>query len=243
MHRRTFMIGGLATSCLTMGGCVPLISIVLRGGLGRFAARSFTTRGVNLLGIASRGVGSSVHISRLASFGPGKTSILGSGGRTLGVARTSGNRVYLEKNNAQLTYTMVRPNGRSLHHLPDHRQIGSSYSKGKRQILHYDARGRLSALDKISRDGSSVEHFTARGQKIGITRIDPQSGRVYLRPNSSLEQFLDEVTPLSDGICTSAKDEWHTWQEGHSDCQTQNMQCATVREKLLAFQNALKNCG
>ncbi len=243
MERRVFMIGGLATSAYTLTGCVPLLSIVFRGGLARFAARSFTSRGVGLLGIAARGVGSSVHISRLASFSTGRTTILNSSGRTLGVVRTSGSQVFLENGKAQLTYSVVRPNGRSIHYLPNNRQLGSSYSRGNNRVDHYDANGRLTSYDKISRDRGAVVHYTSNRQKIGVTRVDQQSGRIQLRPNSELEQFLEEVTAIDDGVCSSAKDELNTWRRADAQCSTSNAGCETVRAKLLAYRNALKNCG
>lgn len=243
MERRFFMIGGLAATAYSTTGCIPLLSIVFRGGLARFAVRSFASRGVGLLGVAARGVGSSVHISRLASFGTGKTSIINSSGRVLGVARTSGSQVSLEKGGAQLTYTAVRPNGRSLHFLPNNRQLGSSYSRGKGRIDHYDARGKLSAYDKIDRNGTTVEHYTANRQRTGTTRIDQESGRVQLRPNSSLEQFLNEIIAIDDGVCSSAQDELRAWQRADASCSAENGSCEAVRTKLLAYQNALKNCG
>lgn len=250
MKRRRFISGSMSIVMLSAAtaGCLPLVGLLLRGGLARSFIRGARLGGSAALNTLGRGVAVGARSASLARLGIPNTRIISSQGRTLGNANARGQDVNLTVENVQVLYS-VRRGDNLLHYRQHGRLIGRSVEVSDTRIDYIDyidnsESRRISSYDILFNGGRLVRHFTRDGDLWGQTEVIVNGDQANVVADNQTLTYLDSIYNDEVFRCESVRNNYEEFRYSQELCANGDAEaCERVSAlRLRYFESRERGC-
>lgn len=247
MNRRNFIRNGamFAILALPIPGCLPLLSLVLRGGLIRSFSRVARFGRTPALHTMGRGVALGAHSATIARSSLPNTRIISTDGRVLAKSKPVSDGIALHSNSKKIFFSRATGDGH-LHYDVFGSFVGRSAKISSNRINYYEnsrRREKSSGFDIISRTGRMVRHFDKDGDEQGSTQIDVSGGVANVSADDGSEAYIEYLFQQKVFMCEAANRQYDEFREIQQRCVAgDTIACSNVKIERLRLNEILKKC-
>jgi hypothetical protein len=244
--RRDFgaAMAGAMFMTIPLSGCLPILALVLRGGLrGAFLRGARFGGGVGMVTLG-RGLAVGARAAALTPSGLPRASIVSRAGRNLGRTHgdTSAPSIYVRE---KQVFGARREGSDLLHYDLKGRLAGRSRDISEDKVEYFPPRSRKSiGYDHLVNGGRLIRQFDHRGNNTGELTVDQNGDEAVLTADNNMENYLKNVTDDPIFRCPEVGEMYDDLMAAERRCaQTgERAACESLNHRWARYEALRKSC-